>query len=235
MAQSIGNFADWFMAGMGLTTDQVTVVDVHKGESLPCFSSQNWTAVVVTGSASMVTEHCEWMLQTQHWLAQIFAHDVPTLGVCFGHQLIADMLGGQVDYNPLGRHMGISQFILNPQGQQDMLLGDLSATNTFNTFVSHQQNVISLPACVTLLGSCENDSNHAFSYQNYIWGVQFHPEWSQEIMRSYLKQRETVLIKEGFNPTLMAAQLSDCDEAGSLLKQFTDLAVQRKKIEFNVA
>ncbi|TDR23635.1 glutamine amidotransferase [Marinicella litoralis] len=227
-AKAVGSFADWFMAGMGLATNQVQVVDVHKGEELPAFDSEDWTAVLVTGSASMVTEQLDWMKQTQRWLTEAFAAELPTLGVCFGHQLIADLLGGQVDYNPLGRHMGLSALTLNDAGRQDKLLGKLSPNNVFNTFVSHQQNVLQLPQCVTLLGSCENDSNHVFRYKDHVWGVQFHPEWDQSIMRTYIEAREKALLEEGFDPASMAAQLTDCDEAESLLKHFAAFSQQRK-------
>lgn len=226
-AHALGSFADWFMQGMDLLENQVSVVDVHKGEVLPSFHSKNWTAVVVTGSAFMVTEQLAWMKQTQQWLQQAFESGVPTLGVCFGHQLIADMLGGQVAYNPLGRHMGISQFTLNEAGKQDSLLGHISPTNAFNTLVSHQQNVISLLDNVTLLGSCDKDSHHAFRYKSHVWGVQFHPEWNQNIMKIYIEERETVLIQEGFNPTSMVAQLKNCDQAGSVLKLFVDFATNK--------
>jgi len=227
-AHAIGDFASWFIQGMRLDGTQVTTVDVHKGAVLPAFDSQNWTAVIVTGSAYMITEHLVWMNQTQQWLAKAFEAGVPTLGVCFGHQLIADMLGGQVGYNSLGRHMGISRFTLNQAGQQDPILGSLSPSHTFNTLVSHQQHVISLPDHVTLLGSCDQDSNHAFRYKTHVWGVQFHPEWSQKIMQIYIEEREDALLKEGFNPASMIAQLERCEEAGSLLKQFAEFALQQK-------
>ncbi len=222
--QTPGSFADWFVAGMGLHEEQVKVVNVHKGEQLPDYNSIDWTAVIVTGSVAMITEQLAWMKHTQRWLAHAFTHDLPTLGVCFGHQLIADMLGGKVGYNPLGRHMGVSQFTLNDNGLKDDLLGSLTTTNSFNTFVSHQQNVIELPDDVTLLGSCPVDLNHAFRYKQHIWCVQFHPEWTANIMQGYIKQRQDVLAQEGFNPTEMVSQLGECKVADNLLKRFAKLA-----------
>ncbi len=227
-AQVFGTFADWFINGTGLAKDQVNLVDVHKGETLPSFNRKDWSAVVVTGSASMVTEQLSWMKQTQAWLTHAFAHDLPTLGVCFGHQLIADLLGGQVDYNPLGRNMGLSQFELNSAGKQDYLLGHLSSSGGFNTLASHQQCVTELPSDVSLLGSCVMDTNHAFRYKDHVWGVQFHPEWSPQIMAAYLEARESELTHEGFSPVSMIDQLKACQEAESILKRFVAFAVQHK-------
>lgn len=218
--EQFGNFSDWFIKGLGLPDDQVQVINVHQGETLPQLADTLTSGVLVTGSAAMVTEHTDWMTQTQQWLETCFELNVPTLGVCFGHQLIADILGGRVDYNPQGRHMGLSAFNLTPVGQQDWLLGGLNQSQGFNTFVSHLQSVLSLPESVAVLGSCEVDANHAFCYQEHIWGVQFHPEWSSAIMAAYLQARSDDLVQEGFNPTEMIDRLKPCNEAERLLHRF---------------
>jgi GMP synthase (glutamine-hydrolysing) len=221
-----GGFADWFIRDLGIKAEQALVVNVHQGQLLPDIKTVDLSAVIVTGSASMVTEHTDWMLYTQKWLESALAKKTPTMGVCFGHQLLADLLGGQVDYNLNGRNMGVSACHLNDAGKNDILFSGLSQSNSFNTFVSHQQSVQILPKSVTLLGSCELDKNHVFRYQNHVWGVQFHPEWNQDIMRTYIQQRKSALMSEGFDPDLMQAQLEPCPEAESLLAKFALLAGQ---------
>jgi len=217
-----GDFSDWFIAGMNVSKKQTRVVDVHRNQRLDQVDLSSLTAVVVTGSASMVTERADWMLYTQKWLHQVFLEKIPTLGVCFGHQLIADMLGGRVDYNPKGRNMGESQFVLNAEGKEDALFSGVESK--INTYVSHQQCVVKLPESVKLLGSCELDQNHAYRYQDHIWGLQFHPEWNQAIMAAYINQRQQDLEKEGFRPQQMRAALTSCNQSFSLLNQFAQLA-----------
>lgn len=224
LAKPYGGFADYFINGMQLDPGEVQVVNVHQGEALPNCSATFFNGVVITGSASMVTDCEDWVVTTQHWLEQAFKHQIPVLGVCFGHQLLAGMLGGQVGFNPKGRHMGISVCRLNHAGKQDELLGQLTAADYFDTFVSHQQAVITAPESVKVLASCEYDINHAFRYQTNVWGVQFHPEWTQPIMTAYIKQRQAELIKEGFDTEAMMAQLKPCKTAWQLLVDFRKIA-----------
>jgi GMP synthase (glutamine-hydrolysing) len=223
LAEPYGSFADYFINGMEVTSDQVKVVDVHRGQRLPDIN-QSIRGIIITGSAAMVTEQASWMLQTQRWLEKAIEEKIPTLGVCFGHQLLADMLGGEVGYNPLGRNMGHSVCRLTEAGQQDHLLNHLSDQTSFNTLVSHQQAVLKLPQSVTLLATCDKDNNHVFRYQDHVWAVQFHPEWTKEIMQAYIKQRQQDLRDENLNPDLMVEQLQPSDNARQLLVNFSKLS-----------
>lgn len=221
-AKPFGRFADYFVKSMSLTAAQVVITDVHRGESLPT-KFTDLCGVVITGSAAMVTEQSEWMINTQRWLEIVIGLKIPVLGVCFGHQLLADLLGGQVAYNPKGRNMGYSVCHLTQAGTKDLLLGSISTESHFNTLVSHQQSVIQLPQSVERLAYCDRDENHAFRYQNHVWGMQFHPEWTVAIMQAYIKQRQADLQAEGFDPQSMLKQLQPCNKARQVLLNFKNL------------
>ena len=230
-----GSFAQWFITGMGVQSDQVKTVDVHLGQTLPKSATfiERLNGIVITGSAAMVTDHDDWLLSTQRWLNQTFQYDIPTLGVCFGHQLLADMLGGTVGYNDQGRHMGLSLCELNESAKNDLLFKHIAHHSTPNndqisTFVSHLQVVTALPETANLLGSTDKDKNHVFHAEKSLWGVQFHPEWTVEIMSTYIQARKPALLAEGFNPDIMIADLKPCHEAYSLLSDFTHLALNSK-------
>lgn len=225
LAKPHGSFADYFINGMGLTTEQVGIVDVHRGMFLP-IDFNGLSGVVITGSAAMVTEQKEWMVKTQRWLEVAIDMKIPVLGVCFGHQLLADMLGGQVDFNPKGRNMGHSVCHLTQAGTGDPILGELSSGTRFNTLVSHQQVVLQLPKTSQRLAFCDKDENHAFRYQNHVWCVQFHPEWTVAIMQAYMKQRESDLQAEGHDVVVLSEELKPSLQARQLLVNFKDLALQ---------
>lgn len=223
-----GKFYPWFVQGLGLADTQASCVDVHLGQSLPDIekSAEQLTGIVITGSPAMVTERDEWLKKTQHWLDQIMAYKIPTLGVCFGHQLLADLLGGQVGYNSKGRNLGHSDMVFTNQAKTDDLLKNVSQQPTMPTFASHLQHVKVLPRTATLLGSCEFDENHAFRAEEVLWGLQFHPEWKQAITETYIDARHDSLIKEGFDPAQMKAQLQPCKQAYGLLARFVEVAKQ---------
>ena len=87
-----GDFEDWFAAGMSVS--ELFQVDVFRQEHLP--AAENLSAVVVTGSAAMVSAKEDWSERTAEWLGQAVKKGIPVLGVCYGHQLLAHALGGLV-------------------------------------------------------------------------------------------------------------------------------------------
>ena len=221
LAQPYGRFSDWFIDGLGVLEQQTQVVDVHHHQALPQLTDQTYTGVVITGSAAMVTEQADWMLSTQRWLEQAMAQQIPVLGVCFGHQLLADMLGGQVAYNPKGRHMGLARVQQLDSGVEDALF--VACEPQFDVLVSHQQVVTQAPQSATILGQTDMDPHHAFRWGDRVWGLQFHPEWSPHVMSAYIDERAVALTREGMDPEQMKQQLKSCDQARGLLCQFAGL------------
>ncbi len=217
-------FADWFIAGMQVSPERVDVVNVHKSEVLPPIEQalERYAGILITGSKAMVTEGDNWVLATQAWLRKTMPYKIPMLGVCFGHQLLADMLGGEVGYNPKGQRMGLSQCKLKPEAQQDSLFQVLPQPEC-DVLVSHSQVVLKAPPESMVLGHTEADANHLFRYQDFIWGVQYHPEWNAAITAGYIQQRQANLREAGLYPESLLKELVDCSEAKKILLRFVDI------------
>ncbi|RYF49524.1 MAG: glutamine amidotransferase, partial [Comamonadaceae bacterium] len=79
---------------------QIQVVRPSLGETLP--APHAVAGAIITGSWNMVTDREDWSELTAAWVREAFAGDVPLLGICYGHQLMAHALGGVVDYHPQG-------------------------------------------------------------------------------------------------------------------------------------
>ncbi|WP_154224202.1 glutamine amidotransferase [Marinicella rhabdoformis] len=217
-ARIFGNFDDWFQRAV--PDKQMHTVHVHKGEVLPSleWAIDHCSHVIISGSAAMITEQQDWMVSTQKWLTKSIDL-LPTLGVCFGHQLLADMLGGEVSYNPKGRNMGLDECELTADGIKDPLFA-FTQRNTYQTWVSHLQSVSQLPKGAVRLAKSEKDKNHAFRYGQYVYGVQFHPEWNAQIMKAYISDRRKALAAENFDPRVMMGEDSETVDGSDLIHQF---------------
>ncbi len=73
----------------------------------------------------MVSEQPSWSEALKPWLQQALADNLPLLGVCYGHQLMAAAFGGISDYHPAGRESGTRTVRLTQAGQQDPLFSQL--------------------------------------------------------------------------------------------------------------
>ena len=90
-----GDFEDWFAEGMGVS--DLLQIDVFRQQPLP--AAETLAGIVITGSSSMVSAREDWSERTAQWLRQAVKKGIPTLGVCYGHQLLAHALGGRVGPN----------------------------------------------------------------------------------------------------------------------------------------
>ena len=169
-----GSFAHWIRVAAGLRDDDVVVVDVEHGEPLP--TREGFAGVFVTGSGSMVTELLPWSEASAAWLRDAAHAGLPMLGICYGHQLIAHALGGEVGYNPAGREMGTVHIDLQPDAADDPLFAGMPAR--FAVQATHLQTVLALPKGARLLSTTSQDGAGAFRWGKSAWGMQFHPEFS---------------------------------------------------------
>ncbi len=136
-----GDFDRWTIDALGADPAEVRVFDVAVDASLP--EPRDCAGVVVTGSHAMVTERRAWSRALEDWIPQLLESDVPLLGICYGHQLLASAMGGEVDYHPQGREIGTVDIQLLPPCAADPLFQSLPATVAVHAV--HAQSVVSLP------------------------------------------------------------------------------------------
>jgi GMP synthase (glutamine-hydrolysing) len=170
-----GDYESWFIRALGGDPSHFTVIAPYKGEPLP--DPTRYAAVIATGSPFSVTERRPWMASTGEYLVKAGEKQVPVLGVCFGHQLLAETLGAPIQKSPRGREFGAVEVELTAEGQRDPLFRGLPAR--FKVLETHEDEVPSLPTGATLLAGNLHSPIQAFSVGAWVRGVQFHPElWS---------------------------------------------------------
>jgi GMP synthase (glutamine-hydrolysing) len=214
-----GDFEDWIIKGTGLENGRFLIVNVEEGGILP--SHDQISASIITGSHAMLTDHLPWMESTAQWLAEAMSFPIPTLGICFGHQLLAYALGGEVAYNPSGPEYGSVELKLTHKSHADLLLKQVPVHS--KVFVSHAQTVIRLPEDTLHLAFSEKDNHQAFCFNHIAWGVQFHPEFDADIVRTYIGLGREALLKQGSDPDALLADCQDTELGSALLHRFVEI------------
>lgn len=217
MKQEFGDFEDWFSAGLGVPS--INTVEVYEQQPLPDLSEVS--GIVITGSASMVSDKADWSEKTGQWLKQAVDAGVPVLGVCYGHQLLAQALGGEVGLNPKGRQIGTVNAHMLEEAAGDPLLGDLPRDYPVQT--SHSESVLRLPPNAKSLATSERDDNFVIRFADKAWGVQYHPEFSAPVMWEYLTRRADAIRSEGQDPDVLRSKVTDSETARSVLRKFATM------------
>ncbi len=226
-----GDFDRWVVQGMDVPWQQVRVVRVAEGEVLP--PVEELAGVVVTGSPAMVSERLPWSERTAEWLGDAVAREVPVLGVCYGHQLLAHALGGEVGLNPKGREIGTVEVERSEDPDRDSPGRDLTVGDPlwdgvparFLQQTTHSESILELPPGARLLARTALDPNHAFAVGKRAWGLQFHPEFDAAIMRTYLEERAEDLAREGLDADALSKEVRDCAWGAKLLRRFGRIAL----------
>jgi len=172
-------------------------------------------------AAAMVSEREGWSEHTGQWLKQVVEKGIPVLGVCYGHQLLAHALGGRVGPNPAGRQIGTVKAKLLDAAKDDPLLGHLPGS--FPAQSSHSEVVLELPPGAERLATSPLTDNFAIRFAEIVWGVQFHPEFSEPVMSQYIRYRAGELLEEGLSPEYLLDRTTGTEVATSVLVKFVKI------------
>lgn len=216
-----GDFEDWLIAGLGLPRAEVRILDARDVSELPV--PADCAGVVMSGAHAMITDELPWMTRLSDWTARVVKAQVPFLGICFGHQMLARAMGGRVDFHPQGREIGSVPIELHAAAASDPLFAAMP--QRFYAHAVHAQSVRSLPPGATLLADNAFEATHAFRVGACAWGVQFHPEFNVARMSVYLDHFAPTLQAVGQDAAMIRASLMATPESASLLPRFVRLAL----------
>jgi GMP synthase (glutamine-hydrolysing) len=211
-----GHFADLIQQAIGRDWEGgYEVVDVTESDPPPPDSA---AAFVITGSAASVPDRSPWMQRTEAWLRGVVEHGTPTFGICFGHQILAQALGGEVQKNPRGREMGtvLVERLPSPPTRPEPAPIFAGLPERFLAQVTHVDSVVRLPKGAEALARSEREEYQAIRFSETCYGVQFHPEMDAEVMRAYVEARRAVLAAEGFRVEEMLAAIHEVPAAQTL-------------------
>ena len=109
---------------------------------------------------------------------------MPLYGVCFGHQHLARTFDGRVEPSPAGWELGTVGVTLTEEGRRDSLFADIPST--FPAQQSRGEIVAELPPGARTLAHTPQTACQAFALGDGIWGTQFHPEFTSEVVNALI-------------------------------------------------
>jgi GMP synthase-like glutamine amidotransferase len=154
---------------------------------------------IITGSAKAAYDSDPWIGQLKKFIVELHQNKRKLIGICFGHQVIASALGGEVIKSPKGWGVGVKSFnVLSPQAWMKPALKQV------NLLFSHQDQVSKMPKEAKLLA--EDSFCHFQMYQigEHILSMQGHPEFSVEFAKSRLESRKEKVAPEVFQTALQS-------------------------------
>lgn len=177
--EKVGSQSQWFIDALELKPEEYRIYRPEQGEPLP--QKDEISCVIVSGSWSMVTEALDWSERVAIWIRAAVEQEIPILGVCYGHQLMAYALGGTVQDNPKGAEQGLRTLcVVDDATINDPLLKGLDPK--FPAWLCHHQTVSQPPPGAEILLSSEQDQHQMIRYNAKTYSVQFHPEFSRATM-----------------------------------------------------
>lgn len=186
-------------------------MDLVRERNLP--EPSGLAGVIVTGSAAHLTDREPWMLRGLDWLRESRRAGTPILGICFGHQMLGEALGGRVARNPRGREIGSVEVQVgapHPLLPERQILANMT----------HLDSIVELPQGARVLGTTELEPFAAVEFAPRVWGVQFHPEVDGEIMRDYVSARMDALQREGLDGERLLREARDTPQSAAVIRHF---------------
>ncbi|MDQ2093213.1 type 1 glutamine amidotransferase [Rhodalgimonas zhirmunskyi] len=172
----IGDFGEYdgmferLLAGHGFTFESYAVVDGVFPENV--HACDGW---IITGSKHGAYEDHPWIPPLEAFIRDVARAHVPMIGICFGHQIIAQAMGGTVEKFSGGWAVGPQSYDID--GENMML----------NAW--HQDQVTQLPPDTQVIGANAFCSNAALLIGDSILTIQPHPEFNREFTQGLLTYR----------------------------------------------
>ena len=142
-----------------------------------------------------------WIQALRAWIRRAHDADVKLAGVCFGHQVIAQALGGEVVKSTKGWGLGVS---VHPMLADEPWMAP--ARDQIRILASHQDQVALLPPGATRLAGNDFCPNFMFLQGNNIVAIQGHPEFSVEYNRALIERRRGLLPDERYQSSLSSLE-----------------------------
>lgn len=165
------------LAGYGFDFATWRVVDMEFPTTV--HEADGW---LITGSKHGAYEEHPFIKPLEEFIRAAYSEKVPMVGICFGHQIIAQALGGRVEKYPEGWAVGATEYDFE---------GKPIRMNAW-----HQDQVVAVPNGARVVGTNAFCQNAALLYGDTIYTVQAHPEIRDDYMDGLMRVRGPGIVPE---------------------------------------
>jgi GMP synthase-like glutamine amidotransferase len=232
LAEDVGNFTRLFPQE-GVSYDRVVF---RRGEAIPDLEA--YDALWALGGAMDVWDVDEfpWLIEEKRAIRRFVTElNRPYLGICLGHQLLADALGGTCGPMPDAKVIGPHRIELTDEGKRDPLFDGF--VSSFDAMQWHSVRVAQMPDNATRLAKSDSCCCEALKMGDRAWGVQFHPElWQPTLDRWASSESAVAALNRHFGENGFAHLTSLCSplmaefeaKAQRLLRNFLSASTGQK-------
>jgi GMP synthase (glutamine-hydrolysing) len=159
--------------------------------------------IIILGSASTVNDRAAWQIDLEVWLKPVLERRIPTLGLCYGHQMLAHLFGGRIEYMfaDLTKHKGFRVVSVDATGPWKKSQGSL--------VVSHNEHVTVVPSSMKVIAKSSAVAVDGLAHKELpVYSFQAHPEATRAFLKNQgIEQPQDVQCFD-FGTELIASFLS---------------------------
>lgn len=200
-----GDYPDMFQSLLGRVDPAITfrVYDLTR-DQFPA-TADECDAWLLTGSKWSVNDDDGWIRRAENLIVEFRRRRRPTVGICFGHQLIASALGGRVDK---AGGWGVGVRSVQVLGRQPWMV---QPAETLALIVSHQDQVVELPPDATHLASNPFCAYEMSQVGGHMLTLQGHPEFAKGYSRALMDLRRESIGEATYQAGIASLE-TDTDE-----------------------
>lgn len=186
--ERFGDYGDLFRELLREEGDTWDFYDARLLEYPDTEQLATYDGIVITGSPATAHEPEPWIVRLNAEIRRAFDANVRIIGVCFGHQAVANALGGRSDRNPQGWEAGLFELIYD-EAEFPADLAKFIAELPRRILEIHSDHVVDPPTGARVFASTEKTKIQAYCIPGRVLGLQGHPEFNNDIVRDLVRSR----------------------------------------------
>ncbi len=173
---------------------RLNTIHLHQGDTVPA-DLNDVDGVVACGGPQSASDSDGWIADELDYLRSAHDAGVPIIGFCFGSQLLARALGGEVGPMDGGIELGWHEVALTPTGREDILHAGIAWKS--NQFHWHREQVTGLPPDARVISGSERCPNQVWALGLRTYGIQHHPEVYEQTIETWANEEPSDLDEAG--------------------------------------